>query len=304
MRGLAVAVAALAAQALAQTAGPGVAPFPLEVTRPSNLTEKQRDTLQATYKVLLRRAGVVVPDGAKLAGALKELKRGDCDREDACLAQLAKLSGALYGLYAAVDLTADGTVVAAGRVVRDDGKLMGEVGQKKQVKLPKGAAPFEDVAGAALAQLMTELKVGELPAVREVAAANGVKPPDGPDGGVPPGVEPGASSMGKVLGWTVAGVGGAAALAGGVLFGVGAGTPIEKAPQGYVYERSLGAYDSARSSQSTGVVLLIAGLAVCAGGLTWAALSSGAEPAAGATSVGVAPAPGGGAMFFVGGSLP
>ncbi|PZR03240.1 MAG: hypothetical protein DI536_36200, partial [Archangium gephyra] len=87
------------------------------------------------------------------------MKRTDCEREDACLAQLTTL----YGLYMSLDYSLEGAVVASGLVVRDDGKV---VAPTQTVKLAKGKDPFKDIAKNALVALYGQLKLSELPAVR------------------------------------------------------------------------------------------------------------------------------------------
>src|SRR5688572_27539026 len=114
-----------AATAVAQEPKPEVAPFPLEIIRTSaDATKKDREDLQMLLPMMIRAADASVPDSAKLNAALAKLGRQDCNRDDACLAQLGKLAGSLYAFYVQVDVDLDGNVVASGRVVRDDGKAV------------------------------------------------------------------------------------------------------------------------------------------------------------------------------------
>ena len=143
-------------------------PFPLEFKRtPSGFSGEDKEGMQREYTRLLRLAGALVPDFARYELALKELKRQDCEREDACLVQLAKQSQSLYALYASVDYTLEGAVVVSGRVVREDGKVASPT---ETVKLPKGRDAFKDIAKNALVQLFAQLKIGELSATRPVEA--------------------------------------------------------------------------------------------------------------------------------------
>ncbi|MGV3620191.1 MAG: hypothetical protein ACO1OB_05220 [Archangium sp.] len=205
---------------------PVVMPFPVEFKRvPSGFGKEDKEALQREASRLLRQAGAITPDFAKSDLALRELKRTDCEREDACLAQLATLSGALYGLYTSIDYTLEGAVVASGRVVRDDGKT---VAPTQTVKLAKGKDPFKDIARNALVALYGQLKLSELPAVRPVEAQKQVEPPKVVVSDPPPPLPPptplvdvgeGQRSAGKGL--LVAGLG--VGVVGGVLAGVGAG---------------------------------------------------------------------------------
>lgn len=152
--------------AFAQAPRPSVMPFPLEFKRsPSGFGKDDKEAMQREYQRLLKLAGALVPEHARYELALKELKRQDCEREDECLVQLAKKAESLYGLYASVDYTVEGAVVVSGRVVRDDGKV---VSPTETVKLAKGKDPFKDIAKNALVQLFAQLKVGALPAERQV----------------------------------------------------------------------------------------------------------------------------------------
>lgn len=149
-------------------AKPSVMLFPLEFKRvPSAMPKADRDGLVSDAERLLRVAGAQLPDLAKGEAALADLKRQDCEREDACLQQLAQKAETLYALYANIDFTLEGQVVVTGRVVRDDGKLVSPL---QTVRLPKGAnEKHRDIGKNALTALYVLLKVKELPAVREVA---------------------------------------------------------------------------------------------------------------------------------------
>ena len=158
----------LSSLALAQAPSPVVMPFPLELKgTPPGLTQEDRDSLQREYTRLLRLSGAKIPDFVRYDGALKELKRQDCEREDECLAQLPKKPESLYALYGSLDTTLEGGVEVSGRVVRDDGKVASPT---QIVKLAKDEKPFQDQAMRALAQLFTQLKIGELPPERPVEA--------------------------------------------------------------------------------------------------------------------------------------
>jgi hypothetical protein len=292
--------------ALAQAASPSVVPFPLEVTRPTNLSEKQRDELQAAYKAVLRRSGALLPDSAKQAAALKELKRSDCDRDNECLAQLARLAGTLYAVFASVDLTAEGNVVGFGRVVRDDGKQVAEVGRAAQVKLPKGRDSFSSLVPIVLARLFEQLKVAGLPLAKEAVEP---KPPevkpDGPRVELPPPPPPPPppvvvtpSPTMKVAGWTAVGVGAGAAVIGAVVF---ATTDLPRVNEhGSVLVEDKAKINPARAQQAAGVGVLVGGLGVAAIG----GVLLGLAPSDGAPKTNVSLVPvNGGAVAVVGGTF-
>ncbi|MEW6430301.1 MAG: hypothetical protein AB1730_02230 [Myxococcota bacterium] len=145
---LVIPLALVASTALAQAPAPSVAVFPLGTGRlPSGFSKEDTTALQKDFARLVRRSDVLVPDSASLELSIKELKRTDCDREDACLQALAQRAQTLYALYGSIEYTLEGAVVAIGRVVRDDGKL---VAGPVTTSLPKGPDAFKDVARVAL----------------------------------------------------------------------------------------------------------------------------------------------------------
>ncbi|MDP3155258.1 MAG: hypothetical protein Q8N23_21445 [Archangium sp.] len=212
-------VLGLSSLSLAQAPQPVVMPFPLEVKRvPSGFTKGDAEAIQQDFKRLLRRSGVTLPDFAAFDLALKELKRQDCERDDECLVQLSRNAHSLYALYASVDFTLEETVVASGRVVREDGRA---VRFTQTVKVKKGKDSFLEVVRVALTQLFAALKVAELEPVKPVEAKvepSRIQPPPPP----PLVVEDlgaGQRSTGKAFVFVGAGL----AVVGAALAGVGAG---------------------------------------------------------------------------------
>ena len=109
---IAVAILLSAVSSWADEPMPQVAPFTLDVVRaPPEFSKKDKEDLEKLLPMLVRAAKVEVPDAARLSTALTELKRQDCDRDDNCLAQLAKLAGSLYGLFIQLDYDIDGQVL-------------------------------------------------------------------------------------------------------------------------------------------------------------------------------------------------
>lgn len=204
---------------MAQSPAPGVMPFPLEIKRtPPSLQKEDRESLQREYTRLLRLGGAQVPDFVHFDFALRELKRQDCEREDECLAQLAKKAESLYALYASLDYTLEGAVWVSGRVVRDDGKV---VRPTQIVKMKEGE--FKDDAIKALTQLFEQLKLSELPAERPVEATVSAATPV-PSTVAPPEVRKTVESSGegqRSAGRAVVIVGAVGAVAGGALLAVG-----------------------------------------------------------------------------------
>lgn len=301
--------------AFAQAPQPSLTPFPLELKRkPSGFSKDDGDELQKQFVRLVRKSGALVPDTASLELAIKELKRQDCEREDECLKQLALQAQTLYALYASVDYSLEGAVVATGRVVRDDGKIASAL---QTVSIPKGKDAFKDVAKVALVRLLEQLGLATLPPFRPVEAGT---PPDGPkvdplvkkDPDVklpdpppppPPVVTPAGPSAGKIARWTLAGVGAVAAVVGVVVLAVAnpqldsSGVIVPQA--GQTPTEAVAAYKAAKSQQTIGGVVAGVGGAVAVGGLVLALMSGGDEPAKTVSVVPVA----GGAVVSVGGSF-
>jgi len=300
-----VLVVLSASEAFGQEPRPLVAPFPLEFKRvPGGFSKKEREELQKLLPLLVRGADAAVPDPARMASSLAELKRQDCGREDECLAQLAKLSGSLYGLYVGLDYTLEKRVVAVGRVVRDDGVAMGPA---KTVEIVKQGA-FKDIARDAVNQLLAQLGVGALapfrpavePAKPDVPKRDPeVKKPDLPPPPPPPVVvvDEGPSGM-QVAGWTMVGVGAASAIAGAVVFATAGG--VRKDASGNILAEDIEKLPGIQTQQAAGVGVLAGGLAVGVVG----ALLLGLAPAKTAPSVNMSVIPvNGGAVATVGGAF-
>jgi hypothetical protein len=294
---------------MAQTA-PTVAPFPVDFPRGELAGETE--ALRSEFRELIRKAGAQLPGGAELKAAFTELKRTDCDVENACLTAFAGNAGALYGLYASVDVGIKTTVVT-GRVVRIDGK---EFGRVRALTAPTPAKKTGAVRGL-LQQLVTELKLGELPPTRgtEVATASPVDsgvpavvaatPVVPPDAGVslppPPPPPPALDSPVKPVGIVTAVTGGALAVTGLIALVVGRGQAVS-------YFDEMGALrvgadvagaQGARTLQGVGVGLLSGGAAAAAVGVVLTMLAPG-EPK---PVVSFVPA-GGGGVVLLSGELP
>jgi hypothetical protein len=255
------------AMASAQGAKPVVMPFPLELKRVApGVSKDDKEALQREYQRLLRLAGAQLPDFVRADTALKELKRQDCEREDECLVQLAKKAEALYGLYVSLDYTLEGSLVAVGRVVRDDGKVSSA---PQTVKLAKGRDAYKDIARNALSQLFLQLKVSELPATRPVEVKVEPtpalvkdpvvvkEPPPPPPPLVIEDTGAGQRSAGKALVYVGAGV----AVIGGIVAAVGAGVAPASATtplNGKVYANTPGDAQQLRTASSLATSGLIA----------------------------------------------
>lgn len=296
--------------AVAQEPQPTVAPFPLELRRmPSGFSNKEREELQAEFHRLVRSAGALVPNAGSMDSALLALKRQDCDRENDCLQQLAQKAQTLYALFASVDYDLSKNVVATGRVVRDDGKPIGEL---RMITIPKGSDPFKAMARAALVQLLDALKVKELPPFREVPTAaveptrpvevvKPFDPNDLPPPLPPPTVTQPAETNLKTPGYVLLGAGGAVAVAGVLVFAL-ANPRVDS--NGVIARGSLTpaeavlAYNAARTQQAVGLVMTGVGAAAVATALVLMLVPS--KKAVAVTAVPTS----GGAMISVGGVFP
>jgi hypothetical protein len=283
--GVVVGLTLWASQALGQPANPVVAPFPLEIARPSNLTFAQREELNGTFRVFLRRAGARTPDAALLQQALAT-PRTDCARDDGCLAQLARETGALYAVFASVKLTTEGEVVANGRVVRDDGKLVASLPGGETVKVPRSRSSFPDAATAALTMLVERLDIRHLsvsrpvePSPAPVTSAPQVEtaPPEAHvELSAPPPPPPlltEVSTPTRTAGKTLVFVGGAVAVAGAVAGGVGLGMAASVHPTsgGSVVAAEASTVWTSRALKTAGAVTVGLGAAAAVlGGILWA----------------------------------
>ena len=127
MRWVAVVLAAWAAEAAAQDVKPTVAPAPLELRRkPEAISKKDADGLSIEFDRLVRAAGARIPTPSEMTAALTALKRQDFASSDEALAQLAQKAQTLYAIHVQLDYPVTGTVVGVGKVVRADGKRMGD----------------------------------------------------------------------------------------------------------------------------------------------------------------------------------
>lgn len=303
-----VLVLLVAGVASAQAPQPSLTPFPLEMKRkPSGFSAKDAEELQKDFVRLVRKSGALVPDTASLELAVKELKRQDCEREDECLKQLAAQAQTLYALYASVDYSLEGAVVATGRVVRDDGKIASPL---QTVTMPKGKDAFRDVAKVALVRLLEQLELAKLPPFRPVEKPVEVKtdvPKQEPEVKLPPPPPPPVVEKGvppaKIAGWTMVGVG-AAALVGGVVMLAVADPQLNAqgliAPRNQTDDAAIAAYQTAKTQQTIGGVIAGVGGAMAVGGLVMVLMTGDDEPKNTVSLMPVA----GGAMVSIGGTIP
>ncbi len=319
MRGtLGCAVSLLCSLSWAQS-GPSIAPFPLNMRRvPPGFTAKNEEALAAEVRKAIRDTGATVPNVYKIEQALAELKRQDCDLENACLSTFALKAGMLYALYVSVDLNVQGVLVVSGRVVRSDGVLVAE---QKSLSRKLGKDPFAVVAKDLVTKLLgDELKLSALPVAKPVAVVKPIEvaPPVVADAGVstvplpvdagvllpppPPPLEVGPL---KTVGFVSVAVGGAAAATGAILYAVGSGAArtIQSGaivPKGNETPEEAGkSYRQALALQPAGVALLGVGAAIAAVGVVFVVMSPSTGP-----RVSMAPLPGGGAFVGLEGELP
>jgi hypothetical protein len=308
-------VCVLPGLALAQGRSLTVVPHPLEFDPRPELVAAS-DKVKAAWVEAVREAGdVVTPSRKELEAALLEVKRKDCRSSNDCLAALAVKGAGLYAVHALVELSELGVFTVTARVVRDDGRLMASF----STQAPRGdkKKPVVPVVKQLLVDVVTSLGVKTLPAFKEAVAAPPpvvavVAPPapveaPSPPPPPPPAVEAPALSQGpsgrRVVAWVLVGVGGAAAVTGGVLVALGQTqlrglgldargffpASADEAAQQQVATSAR----SALSLQTVGVIALVAGGAVAVTG----ALLRLLEPSA---SMAVVPVDGG-ALWAVGG---
>ncbi len=316
-RTLGCAVILLCSLSWAQS-GPSIAPFPLNMRRvPAGFTAKNEEALAAEVRKAIRDTGATVPNVYKTEQAIAELKRQDCDLENACLSTFALKAGMLYALYVSVDLSIQGVLVVSGRVVRSDGVL---VEAQKSVSRTVGKDAFAVVAKDLLTKLLRdELKLSALPVAKPVAVVKPVEvasvvadagvstPVPSVDAGVllPPPPPPLEEGHLKTVGFVSVGVGGAAAATGAILYAVGSGAArtIQSGaivPKGNETPEEAGkSYRQALTLQPAGVALLGVGAAIAAVGVVFVVMSPSTGP-----RVSMTPLPGGGAFVGLEGELP
>jgi hypothetical protein len=308
-------VCVLPGLALAQGRSLTVVPHPLEFDPRPELVASS-DKLKAAWVEAVREAGdVVTPSRKELEAALLEVKRKDCRSSNDCLAALAVRGAGLYAVHALVELSELGVFTVTARVVRDDGRLMASF----STQAPRGdkKKPVVPLVKQLLVDVVTSLGVKALPAFKEAVAAPppvvGVVAPaapveaPSPPPPPPPAVETPAVSQGPAgrrgAAWVLVGVGGAAAVTGGVLFalaqtqlrglGVDARGFFPASADEAAQQQVVASARSALALQTAGLVALVAGGAVAVTG----ALLRLLEPSA---SMAVVPVDGG-ALWAVGG---
>ncbi len=322
---------------MAQVSDFNVMPNPVFVKcKTAECVKFEKTDLAFAYRTQLVKAGGRPPGAFATGVATKQLKRNDCDRDDSCLKQLAQLARTPYALYTDLDVDKDNFVVMTGRVVSDEGKRAREA---MTVRLPKGKEPLADVVQVALGRLFEQLKVKELSvpkaAVAEVKTPDIVKPPTEPvkpietlktpeptkpvtdvakvepttvtDMMPPPmptvETKSSAAPIGLLVGGTVV------ALAGGIIWGVGAGQmaalkindgalPIGRRDSGTTQ-----AVNGSLSTQTVGAVALGVGGVAAVSGLVWLLTQEkGEAPKSTSVTFGIAPT-GNGGMASIQGSF-
>ncbi|MBL8919842.1 MAG: hypothetical protein JNJ54_13320 [Myxococcaceae bacterium] len=304
----------LPALALAEPRSLTVVPYPLEFDPRPELNASS-DKLKGAWIEAVREAGeVITPSRRELDAAVVAIGRRDCRTANDCLAQLAVKGAGLYALHAMLELSEGGVFTVTARVVRDDGRLMGSFsaatprGEKKRALVP--------FVKQLLVDAVKGLGVPTLPAFKEAATAPPpvvVEPPPPPPVAVvpeppeviaPPPTPP--TPVGRIVGFTLLGVGVAAAGTGGALVGLAQGSArsLMVDARGFLPPGadadSLARARAANSTQLAGLVLLGAGGAVAVGGLLLALLSGTGESPASVALVPFA----GGLVATIGGDWP
>lgn len=156
MRRLPLLLVAIASAAAAQ--GARVAVHPLEL---SELTEAQREKLQAQFDVMLARvADIHLAGSAMIEDALQKRAGQGCEQRDECLRFLAQATESVYAIHARVRPDPLGNqLVLSARVVRSDGAMVRRVTLMEP--LTAGAEPLEK-RRVLLGQLLDDLDLNRL----------------------------------------------------------------------------------------------------------------------------------------------
>lgn len=128
-----------------------------------SMSDEELLALQSEFRQeLARHQAVLIPTGTSWKKAIAAVGRTDCGVHDACLQQLAVLSGSLYALFASVERDAAGTeVTVTGRVVDRDGRRVRSLTRVSCTGTKRASIQ------TALHQLILELKLDALPSVLE-----------------------------------------------------------------------------------------------------------------------------------------
>ena len=265
---------------------------------PSPTLLRQAAVLQTAYFAALEaHSGTIVPARREVELIMKELTRHDFRDADAALADAARAGGTLYALFASLHANADGTLLLGGRIVRDDGRLMGVAA----VSAPKDPRSLPRRVSDLLVELLGQLHAGGLPSFKEVVTAEAPRlEPLASVAPVPSAEAMVDSSPGRPLrpGPAVTVIGLGVAAAGGVVAIIGAtqGARLTPDTQGAVPMDQLPALRTARVLTTGGLVAGGVGVAALAIGVTlWVT-----GPSAPVT-VSCRLTPGGAAMTFGGG---
>lgn len=273
----------VAGVALAQGARPSLVAVPLELDPNPSLTRFDGPLKELFHSMLEQRSGTLLVSKKETEAAIKETKRQDFRESDEGLARLAEKAGTLYSLYASLEFTPKKTLVLSGRVVRDDGKLM----KSAQVQLPKAGDTIVELLKPLTLQLMEQLGLSTLPSFKEAVGVDTpptklipdpvklIAPPPPP----PLVVDEGAGQRAAGRGLLIAG--GAVAVVGAVLFGVGqaVGAGLTPDRDRNLPTTQLQTYQTASALSTVGVVGLAAGGATAAvGAIVWGIAPSGPTP--------------------------
>lgn len=272
---LTLAVIFATSAAWSQTAKPTIVVVPLEVDPNPAFTKLEASLKSGFWTTIDTDGAVIVVSRKETDAAIKELRRFDFRESDEAISRLTSTTGALYGLFAALEYTPKKELVLTGRVVREDGKLM----KSARVQLDKGKDSFQELVKPLTKRLIEELRLRTLPTAKEVDVVE-VPVPAKPDPVIsqppplPPIVvgppEPARSNTAQVVGWSAAGVGLAAVISGVAIFATA--PTYRKDVNGFILPSDVTAFSNARTQKDVGVSLIIGGTAIAAVGATFALL--------------------------------
>lgn len=292
-------------EAVAQDVKPTVAPAPLELRRkPEAISKKDAEGLSFEFDRLVRAAGARIPTPSEMAAALTALKRQDFAASDEALAQLAQKAQTLYAIHVQLDYPVTGTVVGVGKVVRADGKRMGE---EVRLERSREMRTYLQATTETVIAVLEKLDLQRLPSSLPVVVAEPtvkpeVTPAPTPDAGTPPPAPPLVvyeRQSNLLLAGRIVTIGGGALLLGGLAtLGIAGGDAGRLHPnaQQYLPQEEVELYRGAKAKELAGGAMVGIGTAVAiAGAAMW--LLAGEDPPA---QVSFVPVNGGATAVFAG----
>lgn len=261
---------------------------PLAVAPSPALTEPVEALQKRFLAVAREKSGYVLSLRREVEDALGQVGPKDFARSDDALGRLATAAKVQNGLHVTLQLTAKGELALSGRVVKANGERL----RTASVTVPRAAGSLLDALAGAAGVFFEALKRGTAPVAEAPPVV--VKPVENEP---PPPVEvkpapvvtpvqalvseaPAPGSPLRTVGFIVAGVGAATAIAGGVVFAT-AGTVQQDPSTGNIALGDAPRVEGIRAQQAAGVAVLAAGGGVALVGAVLALVAPSAPVKAG-----------------------